>query len=58
MTDFQTMLQYVQAHHLAGFAFWSVNRDRPCTPGSTADTCSGIAQVPYAFTKIIAGYRG
>jgi chitinase len=58
VTDFQTMLQYVQAHHLARFAFWSVNRDRPCTPGSTADTCSGIAQVPYAFTKIIAGYRG
>ena len=58
VTDFQTMLRYVQAHHLARFAFWSVNRDRPCTPGSTADSCSGITQAPYAFTRIIAGYRG
>ncbi len=58
VTDFQTMLRYVQAHRLARFAFWSVNRDRPCTPGSTADSCSGIAQAPYAFTRIIAGYRG
>ena len=58
VSDFQTMLRYVQAHHLARFAFWSVNRDRPCTPGSTADSCSGIAQVPYAFTRIAAGYRG
>lgn len=58
VTDFQTMLSYTQAHHLARFAFWSVNRDRPCTPGSTADSCSGIDQVPYAFTRIAAGYRG
>jgi chitinase len=56
--DFQTMLRYVQAHHLARFAFWSVNRDRPCTPGSNEDTCSGIAQVPYAFTRIAAEYPG
>lgn len=58
VTDFQTMLSYAQAHHLARFAFWSVNRDRPCAPGSTADSCSGIAQVPYAFTGIVARYRG
>lgn len=58
VTDFQTMLRYVQAHHLARFAFWSVNRDRPCMPGGTADSCSGIVQVPYAFTRIIAGYHG
>ena len=58
VTDFQTMLQYVQAHQLARFAFWSVNRDRSCTQGSTEDTCSGITQVPYAFTRIVAEYRG
>ena len=58
VTDFQTMLRYVQAHQLARFAFWSVNRDRSCTQDSTEDSCSGIAQVPYAFTRIVAGYRG
>lgn len=58
VTDFQAMLSYAQAHHLARFAFWSVNRDRPCAPGSTADSCSGIGQAPYAFTSIVASYRG
>ncbi len=56
--DFETMLRYVQAHHLARFAFWSVNRDRPCAQGSDADTCSGIAQAPYAFSRIVARYQG
>lgn len=52
VADFQVILRYVVAHHLARFAFWSVNRDLPCTAGSHPDTCSGIAQAPYAFTKI------
>jgi chitinase len=52
VADFQVMLRYVQAHHLARFAFWSVNRDMPCTAGSNNNTCSGITQKPYAYTKI------
>lgn len=58
VADFQTMLSYAQAHHLARFTFWSVNRDRSCAPGSTADSCSGISQAPYAFTRVVARYRG
>ena len=34
VTGFQVMPRYAQARHLARFAFWSVNRDRPCAPGS------------------------
>jgi len=56
--DFQVMLRYVAAHHLARFAFWSVNRDMPCTAGSDSNTCSGIAQKPYAYTKISVRYSG
>ena len=56
--DFREMLAYVQKHHLARFTFWSVNRDRPCGAGSDADSCSGIDQAPYAFTKIVAQYHG
>ena len=52
VTDFQVILRYVVTHHLARFAFWSLNRDLPCTAGSDSNTCSGIAQAPYAFTKI------
>lgn len=57
--DFGTILNYATAHHLARFTFWAVNRDRACSSGSSAgDTCSGIGQSPYAFTKIIAKYHG
>ncbi|GLZ29337.1 hypothetical protein Lesp02_15270 [Lentzea sp. NBRC 105346] len=58
LQDFQAMLSYAQQHHLARFTFWSVNRDRPCTSGSAGDSCSGISQQPYDFTKIIAQYAG
>jgi chitinase len=56
--DFQVMLRYVLTHHLARFAFWSVNRDLPCTTSSDSNTCSGITQQPYAFTKISVSYSG
>lgn len=58
LADFQVMLNYAREHHLARFAFWSVNRDRPCGHGGSADSCSGIRQAPYAFTSIVARYRG
>ncbi len=59
--DFQTMLSYAQAHHLARFTFWSVNRDRQCTPaepGNTSGTCSSVTQQPWEFTRIVARYTG
>jgi Ricin-type beta-trefoil lectin domain len=55
--DFTTMLSYAQQHHLARFTFWSVNRDRPCTGGS-ADSCSGVAQSNWDYTRIVARYAG
>ncbi|MFJ3906437.1 ricin-type beta-trefoil lectin domain protein [Streptomyces sp. NPDC090025] len=55
--DFRTILGYARQSHLARLTFWSVNRDRPCTGGG-ADTCSGIAQQPWDFTRILAGYTG
>jgi len=58
VADFQVILRYVMAHHLARFAFWSVNRDLPCTSGSDSNTCSGIAQQPWAFTRTSVSYAG
>jgi hypothetical protein len=59
VSDFNTILAYAQSHHIARFTFWSVNRDRQCSAGQSAgDSCSGISQAPYAFTKIIAKYHG
>ncbi|MFF8683138.1 ricin-type beta-trefoil lectin domain protein [Streptomyces sp. NPDC015237] len=55
--DFRTILAYAQQRHIARLTFWSVNRDRPCTGGG-ADTCSGVAQQPWDFTRILAAYNG
>ncbi|MFD6432317.1 chitinase [Streptomyces venezuelae] len=57
--DFQKILAYAKQRHIARFAFWAVNRDRDCgSGGSAGDSCSGIGQAPYAFTKIVAQYGG
>ncbi|NUT33286.1 MAG: carbohydrate-binding protein [Hamadaea sp.] len=58
VADFQQILAYAEAKRLARFAFWSVNRDRPCTTGTDPDACSGISQQQYDFTKIVAQYTG
>jgi hypothetical protein len=55
--NFRTILGYAQQHHLARLTFWSVNRDRPCT-GGPADSCSGVSQTAWEFTRIFAGYSG
>jgi chitinase len=56
--DFQTILGYAQQHHIARLTFWSINRDRACGSGSDADSCSGVSQQPYAYTKILVQYAG
>lgn len=59
VTDYQTILAFAEANHLARLTFWSVNRDRSCPPGTApGDTCSGIAQADYRFTALTAGYTG
>ncbi|MEW2622418.1 lectin [Streptomyces sp. NPDC048106] len=57
VNDFRTILGYAQAHHLARLTFWSVNRDRPCTGGG-ADSCSGVSQSDWDYTRVFAGYTG
>jgi chitinase len=58
LADFNTILSYAQQHQIARFAFWSINRDRACGSGLDGDSCSGISQQPYDFTKIVAQYHG
>ncbi|MEV7289457.1 lectin [Streptomyces sp. NPDC093252] len=57
VADFRTVLAYAQQHHLARLTFWSANRDRPCT-GGPADSCSGVAQSAWDYTRVFAGYTG
>jgi chitinase len=56
--DFNTILSYAQSHHIARLTFWSVNRDRQCSSGGASDSCSGVSQSAYAYTKIFAKYTG
>ncbi len=59
VANFDTLLSFAQSVHLARLTFWSVNRDRACAGADTsADSCSGISQQPYAFTDVIARYHG
>jgi len=57
--DFRTILAYAQQHHIARFSYWSQNRDRPCAGGyPNDDTCSGVSQAPWDYTRVVAQYRG
>ena len=59
LADMQTITAYAQQHTIARLTFWSLNRDRQC-PGAypNDDTCSGVSQSAYQFTKIISAYKG
>ncbi|MFJ5028133.1 lectin [Streptomyces sp. NPDC088560] len=57
VNDFRAILGYAQQHHLARLTFWSANRDRPCT-GGPADSCSGVSQSDWDYTRVLAGYTG
>jgi hypothetical protein len=60
--DFQTVLDYATSHGMARFTFWSVNRDRQCTPadnnGTTSGTCSSVTQSAYDFSKYSVKFAG
>jgi hypothetical protein len=59
VADLQSMLAFAQQNHLGRLTFWSVNRDRSCGGSTTgADSCSGVAQTPYAYSKVVAQYQG
>ncbi|WP_016907331.1 chitinase [Streptomyces xiaopingdaonensis] len=55
--DFQEMVDYAKEHNLARVSFWAVNRDRACEGGGApGDSCGGIDQQEWEFSKILAGY--
>ncbi|MCB5907407.1 chitinase [Streptomyces pinistramenti] len=60
--DFQKVLDFATAHHLARFTNWSVNRDRQCSPpdnnGKTSGTCSSVPQGAYDFTAYSVKFAG
>lgn len=55
-TTWQQITDYAKSRGLGRFAYWSVNRDRPCPGGGVTSNCSGIAQTQWQFTRITAGF--
>ncbi|MEV0758566.1 chitinase, partial [Streptosporangium sp. NPDC050280] len=47
---------WARSKGLTRFAYWAVNRDRPCPGGNASSECSGISQPNWEFTRITAGF--
>ncbi|WP_328374986.1 chitinase [Streptomyces sp. NBC_01020] len=59
--DFQTVLDFATSHHMDRFTFWSLNRDRQCSPpdnGTTSGTCSSVPQTDWEFAKYAVTFAG
>ena len=61
-SDFQTVLTWAESVGLGRYSFWSVNRDRECSPpdnnGTLSGTCSSVTQNSWDFTKYDAEFPG
>jgi hypothetical protein len=59
LDNMRAITAYAQQHQIARLTFWSLNRDRQCSGAyPNDDTCSGVSQSAYEFTKIISAYKG
>ncbi|MGA2830815.1 MAG: hypothetical protein ABSF03_32420 [Streptosporangiaceae bacterium] len=57
--DAHTLVSFAEANHLGRLAFWSADRDQPCSGSvSGLPSCSEISQSPLDFTKIFTAYTG
>jgi len=57
--DAQSLVSWADTEHLGRLAFWSVDRDQPCTGSvSGLPSCSEISQNALDFTKIFDSYTG
>ncbi|MFJ4923139.1 carbohydrate-binding protein [Streptomyces sp. NPDC088725] len=59
--DFQTVLDYATGHGMDRFTFWSLNRDRQCSPpdnGTTSGVCSSVPQAAWDFAAFSVKFAG
>jgi cellulose binding protein with CBM2 domain/fibronectin type III domain protein len=55
----QALVSFAQQNHLGRLAFWSVDRDQPCSGSASGlPSCSEISQQPLDFTRIFDQYTG
>ena len=59
LADAQTVESFAVQHSIGRLAFWSVNRDQPCSgTANSLSTCSEISQNSLAFTDAFVPYEG
>ncbi|MBO3746706.1 hypothetical protein J5X84_11565 [Streptosporangiaceae bacterium NEAU-GS5] len=55
--DARQLVTFAKGKHLGLLAFWEMTRDRNACNGALY-MCTNIAQTPYEFSRIFAGYTG
>ena len=63
LSDAHKLVRFAGTHHLARVSMWSLNRDFNCgsvfaQTGVLSNTCSGVAQMPLQFTRILGSLPG
>lgn len=59
LADAQTVESFAAQNGVGRLAFWSVNRDQPCSGSANSlSTCSEISQSSLAFTDAFVPYEG
>ncbi|TDU03303.1 glycosyl hydrolase family 18 (putative chitinase) [Streptomyces sp. 846.5] len=59
LADAQTVESFAVQHSVGRLAFWSVDRDQPCSgTANSLSTCSEISQSSLAFTSAFVPYEG
>ena len=59
LADAQTVESFAVQHSVGRLAFWSVDRDQPCSgTANSLPTCSEISQNSLAFTDAFVPYEG
>jgi hypothetical protein len=56
-SDARDVVAFANSNHLGFVSFWETNRDRNACTGALFQ-CTNVAQAPFEFSKIFAGFRG
>ncbi|GAA0562009.1 hypothetical protein GCM10010172_51450 [Paractinoplanes ferrugineus] len=56
-SDARDLIAFANANHLGFVSYWEANRDKNACTGALFQ-CTNVAQTPFEFSKIFAGFTG
>jgi len=56
-SDARDLVAFATSNHVGFVSFWETNRDRNACTGALFQ-CTNVAQTPFEFSKIFAGFKG